>query len=77
MYAHIKTDRGEVKALSPLPINTIWSVLNASEHGKKNKKRQTERERDCQESYTQLSEYHRFYFKHHQNDNRYIKNVIC
>jgi hypothetical protein len=57
----MKTDREEVKSLSPLLINTIWSVLNASRHEKR--KRQTERERererdrqtDCQESYTQLS----------------------
>lgn len=53
MYAHIETDRGEVKSLSPLLINTIWSVLTKHEK----RKRQTERERetDCQESYTQLS----------------------
>jgi len=46
-----QTDRGEVKSLSPLIINTKWSVLNASKHEKKKRNRET----DCQESYTQLS----------------------
>ena len=45
MYAHIQTDRGEVKSLSPLLINTIWSVLNASKHEKR-KRRERERERE-------------------------------
>lgn len=51
MYAHIKIERGEVKSLSPVLINTIWSVLNAAENEKKVRDRQTDR----QESYTQLS----------------------
>lgn len=35
MYAHIKIERGEVKPLSPVLINTIWSVLNTSEDEEK------------------------------------------
>lgn len=53
MYAKIKIERGEVQSLSPVLINTIWSVLNAAENEKSERER--ERETDCQESYTQLS----------------------
>ena len=72
MYAHIQTDRGEVKSLSPLLINTIWSVLNASKHEKR-KRRERERERERLPGKLHSAfEYHRFYCKQHQNDNGHI-----
>jgi hypothetical protein len=82
MYAHIETDRGEVKFLSPLPINTIRYVLNASEHEKNKKGREIKRETKREEErggrerlpgkLHSAFEYHIFYCKRHQNDNGYI-----
>jgi hypothetical protein len=69
MYAKIKIERGEVQSLSPVLINTIWSVLNAAENEKSERER--ERDRLPGELHTAF-EYHRFYCKQHQNDNGHI-----
>jgi hypothetical protein len=71
MYAHKQADRREVKSLSPLLINTIWSVLNASKHEKRKRETEMEIDRLPGKLHSAL-EHRRFYCKQHQNDNGHI-----